>query len=104
MTMRGLNLPMAKFTGFLGKMIGREVIDRTGFTKNFDLNLEFAFDDAITGLPHAPRAADSDQPAEPLARPSIMVALQEQLGLRLESTKGPVEVIVIDRAERPTEN
>jgi hypothetical protein len=88
MTMEGINLSMAKFTGFLGKMIGREVIDRTGFTKRFDLHLEFAFDDAITGLPHPPRAGESDQPADPLARPSIMVAVQEQLGLKLESTKG----------------
>jgi uncharacterized protein (TIGR03435 family) len=102
--MQGINLSMAKFTGFLGRMIGREVIDRTGFTGKFDLHLEFAFDDAIVGLPHPPQAGDSDQPASPLARASIMIALQEQLGLRLESTKGPVEVLVIDRADRPTEN
>jgi len=104
LTMQGINLSMAKFTGFLGRMIGREVIDRTGFTGKFDLHLEFAFDDAIVGLPHPPQAGDSDQPASPLARASIMIALQEQLGLRLESTKGPVEVLVIDRADRPTEN
>jgi bla regulator protein BlaR1 len=104
LSMDGLNLPMAKFTGFLGKMIGREVIDRTGFTGKFDLHLEFAQDDAVAGLPHPPRASDSDQPEGPLARPSIMIALQEQLGLKLESTKGPVEVLVIDHVERPTEN
>ena len=95
---------MAKFTGFLEKMIGREVIYRTGFTGKFDLHLEFAQDDAVAGLPHPPRASDSDQPEGPLARPSIMIALQEQLGLKLESTKGPVEVLVIDHVERPTEN
>ena len=96
---------MAKFTGFLEKMIGREVIDRTGFTAKFDLHLEFAQDDAVAGLPHPPRASDSDPPEASLARPSIdLIALQEQLGLRLESTKGPVEVLVVDHAERPTEN
>jgi uncharacterized protein (TIGR03435 family) len=104
LTMQGINLSMAKFTEFLGRMIGREVIDRTGFTRKFDLHLELAFDDAIAGLPHPPRASDSDQPEGPLARPSIMTALQEQLGLKLESTKGPVEVLVIDGVERPTQN
>jgi uncharacterized protein (TIGR03435 family) len=104
LTMEGLNLPMAKFTGFLGKMIGREVIDRTGFTKRFDLHLEFAFDDVIAGLPRPRRPGDSDQPADPAARPSLMTAIQEQLGMKLESTKGPVEVLVVDHAERPTEN
>jgi uncharacterized protein (TIGR03435 family) len=103
LTMEGINLPMAKFTGFLGRLIGREVIDKTGFTRKFDLHLEFAFDDAIAG-PHPRRPVDSDQPADPAARPSIMTALQEQLGLKLESTKGPVEVLVIDSVERPAEN
>jgi hypothetical protein len=104
LTMQGLNLTMAKFTGFLGTIIGREVIDRTGFTGKFDLHLEFASDDAIAGLPISRRPSDSDQPPDPAARPTIFTALQEQLGLKLESTKGPVEVIVIDRVERPTEN
>jgi uncharacterized protein (TIGR03435 family) len=104
LTMQGLNLTMAKFTGFLGTIIGREVIDRTGFTRKFDLHLEFASDDAIAGLPISRRPSDSDQPQDPAARPIIFTALQEQLGLKLESTKGPVEVIVIDHVERPTEN
>jgi uncharacterized protein (TIGR03435 family) len=100
--MQGLNVTMAKFTTFLGRMIGREVIDRTGFTRKFDLHLDFAFDDAIAGLPHSPGA--SDQPADSLARPTIFTAIQEQLGMKLESTKGPVEVLVIDHVERPTGN
>ena len=101
LAMRGFNMTMAKFSGFLGKMVGRAVIDRTGFTGRFDLELDFAFDDAIVGLPHPPA---SDQPADTLARPTISTALQEQLGLKLESTKGPVEVLVIDHVERPTVN
>jgi uncharacterized protein (TIGR03435 family) len=104
LTMQGINLTMAKFTGFLGRTIGREVIDRTGFTGKFDLHLEFAFDDAIAGLPHPSRAGDADQSADPLLRASITIALRDQLGLRLEATKGPVEVLVIDHVERPTEN
>jgi uncharacterized protein (TIGR03435 family) len=71
----------------LGQRLDRTVIDNTGLTGEYDLSLEWAADEA----------ADS-------SLPSIFTALQEQLGLKLESTKGPVEVIVIDHVERPSEN
>jgi uncharacterized protein (TIGR03435 family) len=71
----------------LSRHLGRAVIDQTGLKGAFDFTLDYAADDADT------------------SRPSIFTALQEQLGLRLEATKGPVEVLVVDRAERiPTEN
>jgi len=95
---------MAKFTAFLGTLIGRDVIDKTGFTRKFDLRLDFALDDAIAGLPFPPRGAESGQPPDAAGRPTIFTALQEQVGLKLESTKGPVEVLVIDRVERPSGN
>jgi uncharacterized protein (TIGR03435 family) len=104
LSMRGLNLSTAKFAAFLGTLIGRDVIDKTGFTGKFDLHLEFALDDAIAGLPFHRGPGDADQPADSTTRSSIFTAIQEQLGLKLESTKGPVEVLVIDRADRPTEN
>lgn len=97
-SMRGLNLSMAKFTEFLGGLIGRHVVDKTGFTGKFDLHVNFALDDAIGGLPFHRGPGDAE------AGPSIFTAIQEQLGLKLESTKGPVEVLVIDHVERPTEN
>ncbi len=77
----------AHLTLLLGQRLDRSVIDNTGLTGEYDLQLEWAAD----------QAADS-------SLPSIFTALQEQLGLRLEATKGPVEVIVIDHVERPTEN
>jgi uncharacterized protein (TIGR03435 family) len=98
LSMRGLNLSTAKFAEFLGALIGREVIDKTGFTGKFDLRLDFALDDSIAGLPFHKGPGDAE------AGPSIFTAIQEQLGLKLESAKGPVEVLVIDRADRPTEN
>lgn len=76
--------------------MGRPVVDKTGFTGTFDLQLKFDRDGA-TVLP--PRSAA----IAPVA-PSIATALSEQLGLKLESARESIEVIVIDRIERPTEN
>jgi uncharacterized protein (TIGR03435 family) len=76
--------------------LGRNVIDRTGLTGTFDVHLKWAIDPLTS--PAAPGAAQD------LAGPSLPTALQEQLGLRLESTRGPVEVLVIDHIERPSEN
>ena len=71
----------------LGRELGRAVIDNTGLKGEYDVKLDWVPD----------QAADS-------SGPSIFTALQEQLGLRLESAKGPVEVIVIDGAEKATAN
>jgi uncharacterized protein (TIGR03435 family) len=84
----------------LPQHVGRPVIDRTGLTGFYDDMLKWMPDPAIgtsvLGLPVIPRA-----PADPDA-PNIFTALQEQLGLKLEAGRGPVEVIVIDRLEKPT--
>jgi uncharacterized protein (TIGR03435 family) len=79
-------------------MLGRNVIDGTGLTGAFDFHLTWAMDSdgALTG-------AIDDQPPDS-AGPSIFTALQEQLGLKLEATKGPVEALVIDHIEKPSEN
>jgi uncharacterized protein (TIGR03435 family) len=73
--------------------VDRPVIDKTGITGTFEFRLNFARDEAIAGVP----------PEDPTL-PSIFSALQEQLGLKLESAKGPVDVLVIDHVERPTED
>jgi len=78
---------MSASVSMLGRDLGRTVINQTGLTGMFDMSLEWAPDDA-----------SSD------AAPSIFTALQEQLGLKLESQKGPVEVFVVERAEAPSEN
>ena len=83
------------------------VIDKTGITETFDLILDFTPDQAVAGLPRPMGAGDSGSPpsaADPSGPPSILVAVQEQLGLKLDSAKGPVEVLVIDRVERPSAN
>jgi uncharacterized protein (TIGR03435 family) len=97
--MMGGNVAMAEFTRVLSTALGRTVIDKTGFTAHFDVQLNFVPDETTAALPSPPPGAQPDG-----NNPSILVALQEQLGLRLESAKGPVDVIVVDGVERPTEN
>jgi uncharacterized protein (TIGR03435 family) len=81
-----------EFSKTLRVLVGRPVIDKTGITGRFDIRFEFSH----VGI----EPVDSD----PTGPPSIFIALQEQLGLRLEPAKGPVEMLVIDRIERPTGN
>ena len=82
-----VNSSMANFAGLLGRRMDRLVVDKTDLKGGYDFKLEWA--------PN-PTAESTD--------PSIFTALEEQLGLKLESTKGPVEIIVIDNLERPSEN
>lgn len=104
LAMEGISVSMTAFAKMLSTMVGREVIDKTGFTGRFALHLEFAMDDALAGLPNPAGLDASGRPADPAAKPSIRTALQEQLGLKLQASTGPVDVFVIDRVERPTEN
>jgi uncharacterized protein (TIGR03435 family) len=94
----------------LSLILGRTVIDKTGFTGTFDLHVQLAADASVERLMR--RAADrlsssGESPLRPVADSpdaTILIAITEQLGLDLEATTGPVEVLVIDRVERPTEN
>ena len=78
--------------------LGRVVVDRTGLQGSFDLDLDYA------PSPPAGVAAAAPDAAAQSDAPSIFTAVQEQLGLKFESTKGPVDVLVIDHVERPTED
>jgi uncharacterized protein (TIGR03435 family) len=99
MRLTGGKVPMTEFVRALSRVLGRPVTDRTGFSGVFDVNLDFLPDDTTAGLPAPPPGAIPTETASP----SIFSAVQ-QLGLRLESTKGPVEVLVIDHVERPSAN
>jgi uncharacterized protein (TIGR03435 family) len=94
----------------LGVDLDRIVVNKTGLTGKFDFHLEFAVDETTAGL-NALRVGPGAEPAfpqptasDPPGGPSIFTAIQEQLGLKLESAKGPREFVVIDRVERPSEN
>ena len=83
---------------WLPQFVERQVIDRTGLTGIYDLTLKWTPEaiPSLLGLPQAPLP-----PADPDV-PTIFTAVQEQLGLKLEPGRGPVEVVVIDRLEKPT--
>lgn len=84
---------MQHLLGPLQAMTGRPVIDRTGLTGAFDFDLQW------TSGPVAPAAGAAAPPDD---GPSIFVALQEQLGLRLEPGRAPFNVVVVDAVQRPT--
>ena len=95
---------MTLLASMLAQVVRRSVVDRTGLNGGFDFDLRWT-PDTLPARPGMP----ADQPfrvngveIDPNG-PSIFTALQEQLGLRLESERGPVEVVVIDRVEQPTE-
>lgn len=97
---KGTRVPMQYFTWWLGQVLQRDerpVIDKTGLTQNYDFTLAF--------LPELPPGFNKDNlPPEMLDRPSIFDALKQQLGLKLEAQKGPIEYYVIDSAEKPAAN
>jgi uncharacterized protein (TIGR03435 family) len=96
----GTRVPIEYLCWWLAQRLGTEerpVIDRTGLREFYDFRLRF--------LPELPPGYDvSKLPPGMADLPSIFVALREHLGLRLESQKGPIEIYVIDQAERPAVN
>jgi len=99
------NSSVASLAWQLSQNLGRPVLDRTGIQGDYDFMLKWAptpdegRPEALGLAPHAdpPRPFDSNGP-------SLFTALQEQLGLKLESTKGPVDTLVVGHVDRPSEN
>lgn len=82
---------MQQLAGALSNQLRRPVVDKTGLTGTYDVHLRWTPDESQPG--------DTDS-----SDPSLFTAIEEQLGLKLESQKGPVETLVIDHAEKPSEN
>jgi len=98
--MKGVRVPMAYFCYNLGQLFQgdeRPVVDQTGLTGFYDFNLSWLPD-------NIPQNFRDTLPQDVLDRPSIFVALKDQLGLKLTAQKGPVQYFVIDHVDRPTEN
>lgn len=93
--------PLTDFADSLAARVQRVVVDRTGLTGGWDLTLTYTPDPSqIRPGTFAP----GQQPQFDQSGPSLFTALQEQLGLRLESTTGPVQVLVVERVERAKED
>jgi uncharacterized protein (TIGR03435 family) len=93
---------MKQLAQSLSPRVGRIVIDKTGLTGNYSFNLDFTPDPAQ--IPQGPPPPGVQVPAFDPNGPSLYTALQEQLGLKLDSQRGPVEVLVIDSVEHPMED
>jgi bla regulator protein blaR1 len=94
----GKRLTMDTIATVLSRQFERDVLNRTGLSGKYDFQLDWTPDSGP-----CPPAADSDA-GSVTALPSIFTAIQQQLGLKLESSKGPVEFLVIDRVEKPSAN
>jgi uncharacterized protein (TIGR03435 family) len=86
--------------------VGRLVVNQTGLKGNYDFTLNWTPDASQGQMLSLPGGGPPGDVAPPLdaSGPTIFTALQEQLGLKLESQKGPVDTIVIDHMEKPSEN
>jgi bla regulator protein blaR1 len=102
--LRGMFCPIGILAQTLSGVLSRSVIDRTGLTGNYDFVLEYTpeLGQLQPGQPGPPDEPGLPPPAPD--GPSLFTALEEQLGLKLQSAKGPVDIIIIDHAERPDAN
>jgi bla regulator protein blaR1 len=82
---------------------GLTIIDKTGYAETFNATLEWTPGE-LAPSPPGPGNGGNPVSLADLPGPSLFLALQDQLGLKLESTKGPVEVLVIDHVEKPSAN
>jgi uncharacterized protein (TIGR03435 family) len=95
--LEGRHIDMAGLAWRLGRKLDRPVVDRTELPGAFNYKLEWTPEEELAKKAAQPNAALPDLP-------SIFVAIQQQLGLKLEPQRAPVEILVIDHAEKPTEN
>ena len=95
------NSPMSQFTALLQNSTDRPVVDESGLTGRYDFSLNFTPDAAMAASLGGPPTPAGDNPD---AAPDLFAAFQQQLGLKLEPTKAPVDVLVIDKVEKPSEN
>ena len=103
MILQATAVKVSDLVAALSRQLDRTVIDKTGLQGLYDIKLQWAPDIGQGPRPIGP-AGESAPPPSEISGPTIFTALQEQLGLRLVSAKGPVEVTVIDGIQKPTLN
>jgi uncharacterized protein (TIGR03435 family) len=105
MTIYGFGVSMSALAHDLGtKAGGQVVLDKTGLTGSYDFTLKYWLNLIRVGADGTPDPQSLAAASEPAGGPSLFTAIQQQLGLKLESTKGPLEIVVIDHIERPSGN
>ena len=100
-------VPIANLVRHLSLQLGRTVIDKTGLAGKYDFTLKWTPDEIRSSMFKGPESGPPGPASTAFSDssgPSLFTALEEQLGLKLESQKGPVEIVVIDHVERPSEN
>ncbi len=97
-------MSMEALANQLSQQLGRRVVDKTGLDGTYDIELQFTPEPGQGGGPFGGPPPGAAIPAADSSGPTIFTAVQEQLGLRLESAKGPVPVLVIESLTKPTEN
>lgn len=100
----GQGVFLAEFVGMLSQQLNRAVVDQTGLKGAYDISLHWTPDPSANPMRPGHGTSGADAPLPDSSGLSIFTAIQEQLGLKLESTKGPVGILVIDHIERPSEN
>ncbi|HUK29890.1 MAG TPA: TIGR03435 family protein [Candidatus Acidoferrum sp.] len=102
----GQGIQLAGLARNLGQFARRPVFDKTGLTGRYDIKLEFAREQPLSaGAPTGGAAGSpSDLPADPTGGPTIMAALEEQLGLKLVPSRGPMMIVVIEHIDKPDAN
>jgi uncharacterized protein (TIGR03435 family) len=99
--MRVVNATMGDFASVMqGTVLDRPVVDKTGLKGRYDFTLNWTPDEGqFRGIPIPPQPKD-----DPNAPPGLFTAIQEQIGIKMDRTNAPVEVIVIDKVDKPTDN
>jgi uncharacterized protein (TIGR03435 family) len=99
-------VPVSGIAALLAQQLGRPVIDKTDIKGSYDFSLQWTPDETQRGMGFGgveKPVPESPLPSDPTG-PSLFTAIQDQLGLRLEAAKGPVDIVVIDRIEKPSGN
>lgn len=94
-------MPIVELARTISQQVGRIVVDKTGLTGSYDFELNYAPDAGGGGFAGVPAPPGAQAPAADPNLPSLFTALEEQLGLKLEAERGPVDVLVIDSVAPP---
>jgi uncharacterized protein (TIGR03435 family) len=103
LTLTGQSVPIANLVDLLARYVDRPIVDKTGLAGNYDFYLQFTMNQGALQASGSDASSRDSAPTDTNA-PYLLAAVQEQLGLKLESGRGPAETIVIDHVERPSSN